>query len=126
MVAPLAGLHNIEFVFGNYLTIGILCFLFGWAVFSLAMMFSALFSERSKTYMMTGGILIVMYVVNIVATLKDSFDKIKFASFFHYFDSSNALIHNTLNTTSVLVFAGLAIVCTLVGAWWFKKRDIAV
>jgi ABC-2 type transport system permease protein len=126
IVAPLASMFKIDFVFKGYLIMSLLCLFFGLAVFSMAMMWSAIFSERSKTYMLTGGILIVMYVLNIVATLKDSFDKLKYFSFFYYFDSSSALIHTTLNATSVFVFIGVAIVCTTIGVWWFNKRDIAV
>ncbi|MEW6407937.1 MAG: ABC transporter permease subunit [Patescibacteria group bacterium] len=80
-VVPLARLSKVDFVFENYVTIAVLGFLFGWAIFSMGMMFSAIFSERSKTYMVTGGILLVMYVLKIAASLKESLDKLKYFFF---------------------------------------------
>jgi ABC-type transport system involved in multi-copper enzyme maturation permease subunit len=89
-------------------------------------MFSAFFSERSKPYMFSGGILVLMYVANIVANLKDQLKNFKYLSFFHYYDQNQALIHNTIETNSIIVFAGVAVFCTVIGAIYFSKRDIAV
>ena len=125
-IVPLAELHNIDYVFENYITLAILCFLFGWAIFSLAIFFSAVFSERSKTYMATGGILIAMYVLNIVASLKDNLSDLKYASFFYYFGHNDALIHNTIDNLSIWVFVGVIVVFTVAGAIYFKKRDVAI
>lgn len=123
-ISPLSELHNIDYIFENYITFSILGFLFGWAVFSLAMMFSALFSEKGKTYMLTAGILVVMYVLNLVAALKENLQDLKFLSFFHYFNYQGALIHNTIELETIWVFAAVIIFCTLIGAICFSKRDI--
>lgn len=123
---PLAKLYNIDFVFKNYVTLSIVSFFFSLAIFSLAMFFSAIFSEKSKAYMTTGGILIVMYVLNIIAALKDNLKSLKYLSFFYYYDPDQALIKNIINETGVLVFVIIAVVCAIVAAIWFKKRDIAV
>jgi ABC-2 type transport system permease protein len=125
-VAPLCTLHNVDYVMENYVRMAAIGFLFGLAVFSLAIMFSAFFSERSKPYMFSGGILVLMYVANIVANLKDQLKNFKYLSFFHYYDQNQALIHNTIETNSIIVFAGVAVFCTVIGAIYFSKRDIAV
>lgn len=125
-VAPLCTLHNVDYVMENYVHMAAIGFLFGLAVYSVALMFSAMFSERSKPYMFTGGILILMYVANIVANLKDQLKNFKYLSFFHYYNQNQALIHNNLEINSILVFAGVAIICTIVGVIYFNKRDIAV
>ena len=125
-IVPLAELHNIDYVLENYFSLAIIAFLFAWALFSMAMFFSAIFSERSKAYMATGGILIAMYVLNIIAALKDNLSDLKYASFFYYYNYSDALIRNTIDDISIWVFLGVIVVFTVVGAIWFKKRDIAV
>ncbi len=125
-VVPLAALHGVDYIFGNHVSVAVIAVLFGWAVFSMAILFSALFAERSRVYMATGGVLLVMYVLNIAAAMKEDWDSLKFASFFHYYDYNDALIRNTLDATDVLVFAAVALGCTLVGAWWFSRRDVAV
>lgn len=125
-VMPLAELHNIDYIFKNYVTLAIVSFLFGLAIFSLAMLFSAIFSEKSKVYMTAGGILILMYVLNIIASLKDNLKNLKYLSFFHYYDPDQALIKNIINNTGVLVFVIVIVVCTVLAVVWFKKRDVTV
>jgi len=70
-IVPLAGLHGIDYALEGYVVISIMGFLFGIAVLSIAMLFSAISSERGRVYMATGGILIIMYVLNLVSALKD-------------------------------------------------------
>jgi len=47
-IIPLSQLHGIDYQLENYVSFSIVGFLFGWAIFSLAMMFSAFFSEEAK------------------------------------------------------------------------------
>lgn len=123
-IVPLAKLHNIDYAFGNYITIAIVGFLFGIAVFSVGVLLSAISSERSRVYMSIGGILIAMYVLNLVSALKDNLGNLRYLSFFHYFDPVQALVHNTMSIVAILVFIGVTIVCAIVGAILFSKRDI--
>ncbi|HEC61072.1 MAG TPA: hypothetical protein ENI27_02330 [bacterium] len=125
-IVPLAPIHKVEYAIGNFASVALISFLFGWAVFSVATMFSAVFSEKSRVYMATGGVLLVMYVLNIAAALQEKLQDLRYVSFFHYYDYNDALIRNTLDTTNVLVFVVVAIVCTAAGALWFRRRDIAV
>lgn len=126
IIIPLAALHNIDYTPGNFVSVAIISFLFGWAVFSVSILFSAIFSEKSRVYMITGGILLAMYVLNIAAALMENLNDLKYISFFHHYSYNDAIIRNTINSTNVLVFVVVAIVCTAAAAMWFKKRDIAV
>ncbi len=45
---PLAILHNTNFIFANFFTATVGSFLFIWAVYSLATLFSVIFSEKGK------------------------------------------------------------------------------
>ncbi|MCD6194737.1 ABC transporter permease subunit [bacterium] len=122
---PLASLYNIEFQTSHYLSLAIVGFLLGWATFSLAMFFSALFSEKGKVYFVSVAIIVAMYVVNIVSSLKNEWNKTKYFSFFHYYDPSQALINNQIENLAVWVFLGVAILFTLLAIIVFSKRDIA-
>ncbi len=123
---PLAALQNIDFQMANFVSVFWLCLLFGWAVYSLGMLCSTWFSERSRVYGIAGGILLLMYVLNIVAALQEKLSNLKYASFFHYYDSSAVLIRGEFDGLSVVVFAGFAIITTALAAWRFQKRDVAV
>jgi ABC-2 type transport system permease protein len=122
---PLAALQHINFKMENFVLVYWLCLLFGWAVYSLAMLCSAWFSERSRVYGIAGGVLILMYVVNIIAALRENLGWLKYCSFFHYYNSTAALVKGEFDMLSVLVFAGIAVVVTAVAAWRFQKRDVA-
>lgn len=125
-VVPLASLQSIDYQLGNFVKVFWLCLLFGWAVFSVGMLCSSFFSERSRVYGVAGGIFVLMYVLNIISALKDNLENLKYFSFFHYFDASSALIKGVISAESVWVFVGVALATTLVAAWRFKKRDVAV
>ncbi len=124
-IAPLSKIYNVATVFKNHLIFGILALLFGMCIFSLTAFFSAIFSERSKTYMFSGGILICMYVFNILASLKDNLDFLKYFSFFHYYNVNQALTQGRIETLSWLVFLLSSALCAILAAYFFKKRDIA-
>jgi len=125
-IVPLAELHNVDYILENFVSVAIISFLFGWAVLSVAMLFSVFFSERSRVYMVSGGILLVMYVLSIVAALRENLNNLRYLSFFHYYNYNDALIRHTIDSTDVFVFIGVIVVCTVIAAIWFKKRDIAV
>ena len=125
-VIPLAALHDVEVNESAHVYMFIMALLFGWAIYSIAMMVSAIFSERSKTYMITGSLMLLMYVANLVSALIDKLENFKYASFFYYFDYNSAIVHEELYGIGVTIFAAVIIVCTCVGAVWFHKRDIAV
>lgn len=125
-VFPLAAAYNVDYKLANFVTMGALGFLFGLTILSMTMMFSAIFSEKGRVYFLSAGILVVMYVVNIISALKDNLENLKYFSFFHYYDTAEALTKNHIDNLTILVFLGVAIVCTALAALWFKNRDIAV
>jgi len=93
----------------------------GWlwamAIYSLAFMVSAIFSEKSKVYMLTGGLLLGMYALKIFSGLLPRLDKLKYASIFQYQNSADALVRSHINGVSLGV---------CIGAWIFQRRDISI
>lgn len=126
VVIPFAAMHNISYKIDNYYTTFGMGFLFGAAIFSIAAFFSVLFSERGKAMFASTAVLLLMYVGNIVAKLKDSLKDIQYFSFFHYFDPGKVLGKNEIVQYSVPVFLGVIIVFTLLAVLWFNRRDVAV
>lgn len=125
-VIPLAEIYNVDYALDHHVKIFVLSFLLGLAVFSVSLMFSSMFSEKGKAYAVSGGLLLLMYVLNLVASLKEDLENLKYASFFYYYDFNKALIENSIDNLSIYVFLGVIVVCTTIGAIWFNKRDIAV
>jgi ABC-2 type transport system permease protein len=125
-VIPFAEIYDVSYVLENYFSVALICLLFSLAIFSLAMMFSVMFSERGKVYMVTGFILVLMYFLKIIASLKETWEDLKYLSFFHYFDAEKALVQNEIDRTAISVFLVVFTVSLGVGIIWFRKRDIAI
>lgn len=125
-IIPLASLHDVSYILESYTTIAVLGFFFSMAIFSLSLFFSALFSEKSKVYMAMGGIMFAMYLFNVVANLRDSWEDFKYFSFFHYFDYNQALFEYEISWESLFVFGITIIITFICGVLIFKHRDIAI
>ncbi len=124
-VVPLSILHNVDLQIQNYLAISILGFLFAFAIFGICIMLSSLSSARGRPMAITGGLLIIMYALNVFAAFQESVENLKYASFFHYYNFAAAAIHNQLDILDVAVFLVVGIVTAIIGAYIFVKRDIA-
>lgn len=123
---PLASMHGIDFIFANFVTSMIGSFLFAWAVYSLAVLMSVLMSEKGRASMITGGILTLMYVINIISNLNSDLDNLKFFSFFNYFNGSDLLISNTYSEYSIVVLIGFSVIAAIGAIVWFNRRDLSV
>lgn len=124
--APILSAYHLHYEFKIFVTMAILGFLFSLAVFSLSMFFSSLSYERGRVYFLSGGILVLMYILNLVASLKESISNLKYFSFFYYFNPSKALIYNQIDHWAYVVFIGVAVIATTLGVIIFTKRDVAV
>ncbi len=122
---PLAAIHDIDYELVNFSNFFVFALLFGLATYSIAMFFSSIFSQKGRVYFVTAGIIILMYVANIVSALKDNLEDIKYVSYFHYFDSSQLLVHNKIDDLAYWIFIGSIVVFTAAGALIFNRRDIA-
>ncbi|MBU6389272.1 ABC transporter permease subunit [Patescibacteria group bacterium] len=121
---PFARLYSIDISHLHPVLLSLLCFLFGMAVFSLGTLLSAIFSDKSKVYAFGAGLLVLTYVLNIVASLKDSLSDLKYGSFFYYFNPAQAIVHDKIVTEGYWVFILFSLVTVLLGAWYWNRRDI--
>ena len=124
-IVPFAILYSVDYSLQNNLTLALLGSGFALALFSITMMFSSFFSERGKVTLLSAGLFMLMYFLNILATLQESLANLKYFSLFHYFDYNSALLRNEIDTKSIAVFLGVSLVCTGIGLFWFNRRDIA-
>lgn len=121
----MAKLFSISLQISHYPTLAFIGFIFGWAIFSITIFLSAIFSDKGKVYFISAGLLILMYALNIASGLKENLDKIKYLSFFHYYNPADALIRNKIDDIGVWVFLAIIIIFTVAGLIAFDRRDIA-
>ena len=123
---PLAEMHGVKYVFENYLTASVGSVLFIWAVYSLAILFSTIFSEKGKASMVASGILVLMYVLSIISALNNDLINLQYFSFFHYFNGGDLLANNIYPEHILLALGGSAMVLTTLSVIYFKRRDLSV
>lgn len=123
---PLAKLHGIDFVFNNYVTAFVGSLFFAAAIYSLAVFCSVIFSSKNKATSISAGVIILMYVINAVASLKDSIQNLHYISFFYYFNGSQLLAKNIYPDYALLILGGFAIITTIFSLIIFNKRDLSV
>ncbi len=119
-----APLHGVDYQPGNHISIFLLSFMFGWALYSIAFLCSSIFSERSKSLMLSGSIVFLMYILNLIANLKDNLSYLKYLSFFYYYSYYDAIVYNSLNMSSFIAFGVTVILCSSAAVIWFNRRDI--
>jgi ABC-2 type transport system permease protein len=124
-VIPVATVYGTDYNARAYLVMLGLGLLFGSAVFSFAYMLSAIFSQKSKVYALAGGVMFFMYVLNVLASLKDSLKNLQYLSLFYYYDFNTAVSDHYIRWLGVAVFLLVSGVTVTVGALWFQRRDIS-
>lgn len=125
LVIPLARVFDIDIELSPYLTASIICTAFALAVLGMSLLSSAIFSEKGKSNMVTGGVIALMYVLNLMAGLVDKVNDLKYVSIFHYFDGFEALVDNKIDSQSLTVLLGIAVITTVLAAIVFNRKDIA-
>lgn len=124
-VFPAAWAFNIEVDANAQFMILVLTLLFALATMSLGFLSSSLFSERSRASLLTGSVLITMYVVNLVASLVSDLEWLQYTSLFHYFDHESALLDVSLSWPNALAMIGFAAISTVAAYRVFVARDIS-
>lgn len=125
-IFPIAELFNIEYRIDHFMKMGLVAFLFAVSVLSIGFLSSAIFSEKGKANFTAAGIIIVMYVLNVVSGLKEGLENLKYLSFFHYYAPGTVLTKSVFVDYTFWVFLGCIVVTATAAAFWFNKRDIAV
>ena len=126
LAIPLAAVYRVTFWSYNFWVLSLLALLFGLAVYSFAFFVSAVSSERTRVYAISGGVLLIMYVANIISGLKANLSWLKYVSAFHYFNSSSALLSGRLDSLSIAVFTLSILLFAALGFIGFSRRDISV
>jgi ABC-2 type transport system permease protein len=124
-IFPLTKLHGIDAQANGVLLLLIISLLFAWAVYGIAFLASVIFSEKGKATFAVGGILILSYVLNIVANLKESLHILRYFSVFYYYNPTQAIDKIHLLDGTLPVFIIIIIVTFCLGMIWFKKQDIS-
>ncbi|MCK9368395.1 ABC transporter permease [Candidatus Dojkabacteria bacterium] len=118
---PFGRMFNIDINVSHYLVFTLSTILFSWTIFSIGYFASAIFSEGSKVTMITVGVFLVSYVLNVISQLSSSLSNLKYISLMYYFGPATQLVQY-----SVLIFILLITLFSVLGFLIFKNRDISL
>ena len=124
LVIPMAAAFNVAYVADTYYKLFFVAWLYSLAVYAFAYFLSALNSSKGRVYGISAALITIMYVAFLVSALKDSLDKLKYISFFHYF-SADLLTSGQIDKLGVLIFILTIVIFLGLGAVVFEERDIA-
>jgi ABC-2 type transport system permease protein len=124
-IIPLAKIYNIHYEIDVYLKLFEIAVLFTFAGFGISILFSTIF-KLGKAAALSSGLFLIMYIINIIASLKDNLKNLEYLSFFHYLSMSQVLSDNKIEITSIVVFSLVALFTSLIALCYFNKRDISV
>lgn len=122
---PLAQAHGISYKTDNFVTAAVGATLFSTCVYTLAAWVSVLVSARGKATLITSSILIVMYILNVVATLNTHVTNLRYASIFYYFNGAELLANNHYPGYMFMAFGGTTIVLLALAIWRYTRRDFS-
>lgn len=125
VILPLAGLYNLDYSSTRIWQVALVSLLFTWAMYAVSLCLSALFSERSRVYMIVGGSLLIQYIMYVVAGLKKEWDWLYDYTVFHYYDAQSILNGSSPEWQGIVLFLVLIVVGSTAGYIIFKRRDIA-
>lgn len=125
-ILPIAAIYKVDVSSQHIALLAAIGGLFGWAIYALAMLVSSIFSEKTRVYGLVSAILVVMYVLNLVAGLNDKLVKLKYASFFYYYNVTDILSHGAVMGWSLVVFGLTILICSLIALLTFYRRDITI
>ncbi|MFI5240139.1 MAG: ABC transporter permease [Candidatus Saccharimonadia bacterium] len=123
---PIATLYRFTFQSINFVNLAVLCLLFSWAIYSVAMMFSAILNEKGQVFMVMGGSLLLMYIANLLGEMSNKVSWLRYVSIFHWFNASDVLVSNHVNLMAYLIYGVIILLSGSFGLIWFNRKDVIV
>ena len=120
---PLAQMYDIDIDYNNFYYFTLNALGFAIFIFTFGYMFSAMVSEPSRATMPALGLVLVSYILNLIALLKEEFTNLRYFSIFHYYSPTDTLVNGNLELNSLLLFLGFSVLFLITGFIFFRKRD---
>ncbi len=121
---PLAALFHYSISLVDLSNVGVLGVAFGIAILGLSLLFSAFASETSRVTAGMSGLLLVMYVCYLIASLEPRVDWFRYGSIFHYFNPGEVVGNGALNIVHIALLCSLGLLTGAIGYLRFNNRDI--
>ena len=123
-VLVLGLLVGAPFEAGHFALATLLAFAFGCAIASVATLLAVVTLSRGTAGGIAAGIVIAMYLFEVVARIEPDLAGLGSLSAFHYLEFIPVIDSGALPSTDVAVFAGVSVVSWLLAVLVFRGRDL--
>ena len=104
---------------------GVHALLFGLAIAGVSTLLAVIFLDRGKAGGLAAGILIAMYLLNVLALLSADIAELGRLSAFRYFDLKPLIDAGSYPLADSLLYLAVALAGWLLALWAFRRRDLA-
>jgi ABC-2 type transport system permease protein len=111
---------------GGVLALSLLGFMLFLSIGCIALLFSALVSDRGRAIFMVVGVLVFGYALDILAQFNDVIEKFHFLSLFDYYDPFRYIHGADIAWGDLAVLLGVSLVTGIGATIIFQRRDVAV
>ena len=114
-----------DFATANVLLSTLPALAFGLAIAGPTTLFAVILLDRGRAAGIAAGILVVMYLVNVIAALAPEYEGLASLSVFHYFDMKDLIRTGTYPVGDTVVYLVVWAAGWLLALGAFRRRDLA-
>ena len=117
-------LHDVDVPLDAMALLFVACMVISLAIGGFAFLLSAMSSGKGRTTSISLGVLMAMYLLDLLGNLNSDYSWLSDISLFHYWRSHEIIDDLTVATETWLVFGIAAVVFFVAGMYAFQKRDV--
>jgi ABC-2 type transport system permease protein len=121
----LAPVYGVKLKVSGLLAAGVLAFAFVLVISAYTLLFSVIFKGRGRAIIFSVALFLASHLLNALAELSKTLEKVRFLSFFYYYKPYEALRTGNLPWSDLGLFLTIIIICLLLSLVIFARKDIA-
>lgn len=93
---------------------------------SLGFLLSLFFTRKKTSYSAGIGLVLLLYFLNVIATLADRFSILRWLSPFFYMDAADIVMEGALNPLHIFILLGASTLAVTTTYMLYNRRDITI
>ncbi len=114
------------FDLSTYMLISIAPILLHLTFAAIAFLLSSILKKGRQILSVTVGLVFITYFFQIIASVADSLESLKYLSPFAYVDAADIIIDGSLKGLYIIIMVAVMLISTLFTFMYYRKKDIAV
>ncbi|WLD91569.1 ABC transporter permease subunit [Alkalihalobacillus sp. AL-G] len=115
-----------SFEFNQYLLISIAPVLLHLTFAAIAFLLSSVLKKGRQILSVTVGLVFITYFLQIISSVTDSLENLKFVSPFSYVDAADIILDESLDGLYIFIMVAVMLISTVLTFMYYRKKDIAV